>query len=38
MEKLNHYRITGNSIQFCVKYKGKNLVLCFKDKRDFDKL
>ena len=36
--KLNHYRITGNSIEFYVKDKGKNLVLRFKDKRDFDKL
>ena len=36
--KLNHYRITGNSIKFYVKDKGKNLVLHFKDKRDFDKL
>lgn len=36
--KLNHYRISGNSIEFYVKDKGKNLVLRFKDKRDFDKL
>jgi hypothetical protein len=36
--KLNHHRITGNSIEFYVKDKGKNLVLRFKDKRDFDKL
>ena len=36
--KLNHYRISGNSIEFYVKDKGKNLVLRFNDKRDFDKL